>query len=197
LRTVDGGRGRESHRTTEIGKYPARGGNIEDRHPSPSQFSHATATPQSKRTSTHQSHETCSTGNVERTTASSSSPDAPVSAVSPTSSVQSPKDVTHTPTPSSYRRWPPTSLDSTKSCLNLHQRAVLRPRGHEATTNVRGAPSAAVSEHWAAPPRKSYWSLTEDDRASRLGQPRLMVHSRRRTRGLYWPTFSTFISAES
>jgi len=61
----------------------------------------------------------------------------------------------------------------------LHQRALLRPRGHEATTNVRGAPSVAVSEHWAAPPRKSYWSLTEDDRASRLGQPRLMAHSRR------------------
>jgi hypothetical protein len=146
---------------------------------SPFAFSHATATPQNKRTSTRKSHETRSTGNVERTTASSSSPDAPISAVSPTSSVPSPNDVTtwhtHTPTPSSYRRWLPMSLDSTKSCLPYTSG---RSHSHEATTNVRGAPSAAVSEHWAAPPRKSYWSLTEDDRASRLGQPHPMAHSR-------------------
>jgi hypothetical protein len=127
---------------------------------------------------------------VERTTASSSSLDGPpVSAVSSTSSVPSPKDVTtrhaHAPTPSSYWRWPPTYLNSTKSCLPYTNGWSY---GHEATTNVRGALLAAVSEHWAVPARKSYWSLTEDDRASRLGQPRLMAQGAR-TRRFYLAHF--------
>jgi hypothetical protein len=128
-------------------------------------------------------HETLSTGNVERTTTSSlSSGGPPVSAVSPTSSVPSPKDVTtrhttHAPTPSSYRGWPSMSLDSTKPCLPYTNR---QSYGHEATTNVRGAQLAAVSKHWAMPARKSYWSLTVRMTVRpRLGLSCLMAHSRR------------------
>ena len=49
----------------------------------------------------------------------------------------------HAPTPSSCRRWPPTSLDSTDG----------RPYGHEATTNVQGTPSAATTQVSGATPR--------------------------------------------
>ena len=50
----------------------------------------------------------------------------------------------HAPTPSSCGRWPPTPFDSSKSCFPYTGG---RPYGHEATTNVRGTPSADASEH--------------------------------------------------
>jgi hypothetical protein len=62
--------------------------------------------------------------------------------------------------------------------------------GHEATTNVRGAPSAAASEHWLE-------SLT-GVRPSRSGQPSPDVLTRgARTRRFCWLTFSIFIPTES
>ncbi|KAF8495494.1 hypothetical protein F5888DRAFT_1711382 [Russula emetica] len=51
----------------------------------------------------------------------------------------------HAPMPSSCQRWPPTPLDSAKSCLPYTSG---RSYGHEAMPNVRGVPLAAVSEHW-------------------------------------------------
>ncbi|KAN0115718.1 hypothetical protein V8E52_006664 [Russula decolorans] len=81
-------------------RHLARGGSMSSTGSPPFAFSRATATPQSKSTSTHESHETRSTGNVETTTASSSpSGGSPSSAVSPTSSVPSPQDVRGTPMP--------------------------------------------------------------------------------------------------
>jgi hypothetical protein len=96
LRTMDGGRGRESHRTTEIGKPRVTRPEGEACHP---QDRRPSSSP--SRVPTRESHETRSTGNAERTTASSSSGGPPVSAVSPTSSMPSPKDVTmrHTHAP--------------------------------------------------------------------------------------------------
>jgi hypothetical protein len=81
-------------------RHLARGGSMSSTGSPPFAFSRATATPQSKSTSTRESHETRSTGNVETTTASSSpSGGSPSSAVSPTSSVPSPQDVRGTPMP--------------------------------------------------------------------------------------------------
>jgi hypothetical protein len=71
-------------------RHPARGGSMSSTGSPPFAFSRATATPQSKSTSTRESHETRSTGNVE--TASSPS-GSPTSAVSPSSSVPCPQDV--------------------------------------------------------------------------------------------------------
>ncbi|KAN0115698.1 hypothetical protein V8E52_006644, partial [Russula decolorans] len=81
-------------------RHPARGGSVSSTGSPPFAFSRATATPQSKSTSTRESHETHRTGNAETTTASSSpSGGSPTSAVSPTSSVPSPQDVRGMPMP--------------------------------------------------------------------------------------------------
>jgi hypothetical protein len=79
-------------------RHPARGGSMSSTGSPPFAFSRATATPQSKSTSTHESHETRSTGNVE-TASSSPSGGSPTSAVSPTSSVPSTQDVRGMPVP--------------------------------------------------------------------------------------------------
>jgi hypothetical protein len=72
-------------------RHPARGGSMSSTGSPPFAFSRATATPQSKSTSTRESHETRSTGNAE-TASSSPSGGSPVSPVSPGSSVPSPQD---------------------------------------------------------------------------------------------------------
>ena len=74
------------------------GGSMSSTGSPPFAFSRATATPQSKSTSTRESHETRSTGNVE-SASSSPSGGSPTSAVSPTSSVPSPQDVRGMPMP--------------------------------------------------------------------------------------------------
>jgi hypothetical protein len=71
------------------------------------------------------------------------------------------------PTPSSCRRWPPTPLDSTKSCLSYTNR---RSYGHEATSNVRGA-SAVASEHWFGSLYRNLTAKTTAHPARRSGQP--------------------------
>ncbi|KAF8497819.1 hypothetical protein F5888DRAFT_1906594 [Russula emetica] len=68
-------------------RHPARVGSMPFTGSPPFAFSRATATPQSKSTSTGESHETRSTGNMDTTTASSSP-----SGGSPTSSVPSSQD---------------------------------------------------------------------------------------------------------
>ncbi len=107
-------------------RHPARGGSMSSTGSPPFAFSRATATPQSKSTSTRESHETRSTGNVESGTASSSpSAGSPVSAVSPTSSAPSPQDVRGMPMPPRPSRWcgrPPTPFDSAKSGVTCASR---------------------------------------------------------------------------
>jgi hypothetical protein len=78
-------------------RHPARGGSMSSTGSPPFAFSRATATPQSKSTSTRESHETRSTGNME--TASSSPSGSTTSAVSPSSSVPSTQDVRGMPMP--------------------------------------------------------------------------------------------------
>jgi hypothetical protein len=72
-------------------RHPARGGSMSSTGSPPFAFSRATATPQSKSTSTRESHETRSTGNAE-SAPSSPSGGSPVSAAAPSSSVSSPQE---------------------------------------------------------------------------------------------------------
>jgi hypothetical protein len=105
----------------------------------PFAFSRDIVAPQSKSTSIRESYERHSARNVEATTAFSSP-----SGGSPASSVQSPQDVCGIPIPPCHPApWPPTPLDSTKSCLPCTS---ARSYGHDAPTNVR-AQSAAASMH--------------------------------------------------
>ena len=133
-------------------RHPARGGSMSSMGSPPFAFSRVTATPQSKSTSTRESHETHSTGNVE--TASSSPSGSPTSAVSPSSSVPIPQDVRGMPMPPRHpaavggRHLPSTAPNP----VSLHQRAVLRPRGHDKLS--RGTVSCV-----RASARKSYRSL--------------------------------------
>ncbi|KAI9439198.1 hypothetical protein H4582DRAFT_2119755 [Lactarius indigo] len=78
-------------------RHPGRGGSISSTGSPPFAFSRATATPQSKSTSTRASRETRSTGNVETTTNASSSPDAgsPVSVGAASSSAGMPMPPRH------------------------------------------------------------------------------------------------------
>jgi hypothetical protein len=138
-------------------RHPARGGSMSSTGLPPFAFSRATATPQSKSTSTRESHETRSTGNVETTTTSSSpSGGSPTSAVSPTSSVPSPQDVRGMPMPPRH----PAAAGGRQRprqhqvLFLLHQRAVLRLRGHDKRS--RGTVGSCV----IALARKSYRSLT-------------------------------------
>src|SRR5258707_8708849 len=81
-------------------RHPARGGSMSSTGSPPFAFSRATATPQSKSTSTRESRETRSSGNAGRKTASSSPPaGSPVSAGSPTSAAPNPQDVRGSPIP--------------------------------------------------------------------------------------------------
>ncbi|KAH9172425.1 hypothetical protein EDB89DRAFT_2242881 [Lactarius sanguifluus] len=82
-------------------RHPGRGGSISSTGSPPFAFSRATATPQSKSTSTRASRETRSTGNVETTTNASSSPDAnsPVSVGAASSSAYSPDPISGMPMP--------------------------------------------------------------------------------------------------
>ena len=80
-------------------RHPSREGSRSSTGSPPFAFSRATATPQSKSTSTRESpHETRSTGNVE-TASSSPSGGSPTSVVSPSSSVPSHQDVRGMPMP--------------------------------------------------------------------------------------------------
>ncbi|KAN0115701.1 hypothetical protein V8E52_006647 [Russula decolorans] len=122
--------------------YLARGGSMSSTGSPPFAFSRAIATPQSKSTSTRESHETRSTGNVETmTTSSSPSGGSPTSAVSPTSSVPSPQGVRGMPIP---------------------------PR-HPAAAGGRQRPSTAPSPEHRRQLRHSIGS--EDERPPRSGQP--------------------------
>ena len=130
----------------------------------PFAFSRATATPQSKSTSTRESH---STGNVEMTTASSSpSGGSPTSAVSPSSSVPSPQDVRGMPMPPHHpaaaggRQRPPTApspVSPTPASLTA-----TRPRQmFEGRRQLRQSIGSEVLHE----------SDREEDRPSHSGQP--------------------------
>ncbi|KAF8497822.1 hypothetical protein F5888DRAFT_1613094, partial [Russula emetica] len=147
-------------------RHPARGGSMSSTGSPPFAFSRATATPQSKSTSTRESHETRSTGNAE-TASSSPSGGSPTSAVSPTSSVPSPQDVRGMPMPPRHpaagggRQRPstaPSPVSPTPAGLTT-----TRPRqtfeGHR--RQLRQSIGSEVLQE----------SDREDDRASRSGQP--------------------------
>jgi hypothetical protein len=131
----------------------------------PFAFSRATATPQSKSTSTRESHETHSTGNME--TASSSPSGSPTSAVSPSSSVPSPQDVRGMPMPPRHPaagggRQRPSTAPNPVSPSSAGGLTTSRPRqtfeGHHQLRQSIGSEVLQESDR-------------EDDRASRSGQP--------------------------
>ena len=171
-------------------RHPARGG-MSSTSSIPFAFSRATATPQSKSTSTLESHETRSTSNME-TASSIPSGGSPTSAVSLSSSVPSPQDV----------------------------RGMSMPPRHPAAGGGRQRPSTAPNPVFATPtggltatrPRQTFEghhrqlrqsidsevlqeSDREDDRASRSGQPFPgWVIRGSRTRRFCWPGFPTIFS---
>jgi hypothetical protein len=87
--------------------------------------------------------------------------------------------LSHSLTPPSRWRWPSTRLDSTKSCL-LYTNG--RSYGHDAMTDVRGAPSLGASVSLRALAWKSYRSLTTRTTVHPAGDPSpdgsLEVHKR-------------------
>ena len=148
-------------------RHPARGGSMSSTGSPPFAFSRATATPQSKSTSTRESHETRSTGNVE-TASSSPSGGSPTSAVSPTSSVPSPQDVRGMPMPPRHPaagggRQRPSTAPNPVSPTPAGGLTATRPRqtfeGHR--RQLRQSIGSEVLQE----------SDREDDRASRSGQP--------------------------
>jgi hypothetical protein len=150
-------------------RHPARGGSMSSTGSPPFAFSRATATPQSKSTSTRKSHETHSTGNAETTTASSSpSGGSPTSAVSPTSSVPSPQDVRGMPMPPRHPAAPggrqrPSTAPSPVSPIPAGGLTTTRPRqtfeGHR--RQQRHSIGSEVLHE----------SDCEDERPPRSGQP--------------------------
>jgi hypothetical protein len=142
----------------------------------PFAFSRATATPQSKSPSTRESHETRSTANVE-TTATSSSP----SGGSSTSSVPSPQDEQYVACP-----YLAANAPRQRQILSpLHQRAVLRPRGHDKRS--RGTVGSCVVRALA---RKSYRSLTVRTTAHPVRDSlHMMAHSRRANANILFAYF--------
>ena len=154
-------------------RHPARGGSMSSTGSPPFAFSRATATPQSKSTSTRESHETRSTGNVE-TASSSPSGDSPVSVAPPSSSAPSPQDqVRGMPMPPRHpaagaggRQRPATapSPASPGSPTPAGGLTSTRPRrtfeGHHRHLRPDSFGSEALPE-----------SDREDDHASRSGQP--------------------------
>jgi hypothetical protein len=148
-------------------RHPARGGSMSSTGSPPFAFSRATATPQSKSTSTRESHETRSTGNVD-TASSSPSGGSPTSAVSPSSSVPSPQDVRGMPMPPRHPivgggRQRPSTAPNPVSPTPAGGLTASRPRqtfeGHR--RQLRESIGSEVLQE----------SDREDDRASRSGQP--------------------------
>jgi hypothetical protein len=150
-------------------RHPARGGSMSSTGSPPFAFSRATATPQSKSTSTRKSHETHSTGNAETTTASSSpSGGSPTSAVSPTSSVPSPQDVRGMPMPPHHPAAPggrqrPSTAPSPVSPIPAGGLTTTRPRqtfeGHRR------------QQHHSIGSEVLHESDCEDERPPSSGQP--------------------------
>ncbi|KAF8465157.1 hypothetical protein DFH94DRAFT_360910 [Russula ochroleuca] len=149
-------------------RHPARGGSMSSTGSPPFAFSRATATPQSKSTSTRESHETRSTGNAETTPSSSPSGGSPVSAVSPGSSVPSPQDPRGMPMPPRHPaagRHRPATAPNPVSPTPEGGLTATRPRqtfeGHRRELrHERSIGSELLPE-----------SDRESDRASRSGQP--------------------------
>jgi hypothetical protein len=148
-------------------RHPARGGSISSTGSPPFAFSRATATPQSKSTSTRKSHETRGTGNVE-TASLSPSGGSPTSAVSPTSSVPSPQDVRGMPMPPRHPavaggRQRPSTAPSPVSPTPTGGLTATRPRqtfeGH--CRQLRHSIGSEVLQE----------SDREDERPPRSGQP--------------------------
>jgi hypothetical protein len=150
-------------------RHPARGGSMSSTGSPPFAFSHAMAAPQSKSTSTRESHETRSTGNMETTTASSSpSGGSPTSAVSPTSSAPSPQDARGIPMPPRHPaagggRQRPLTAPNPVSPTPTGGLTAMRPRqtfeGHR--RQLRQSIGSEVLQE----------SDREDDRPPRSGQP--------------------------
>jgi hypothetical protein len=145
-------------------RHPARGGSMSSTGSPPFAFSRATATPQSKSTSTRESH---STGNVD-TASSSPSGGSPTSVVSPSSSVPSPQDVRGMPMPPRHPaaaggRQRPSTAPNPVSPTPASGLTTTRPRqtleGHR--RQLRQSIGSEVLQE----------SDREDDRASRSGQP--------------------------
>ena len=135
-------------------RHPARGGSMSSTGSPPFAFSRATATPQSKSTSTCESHETRSTGNVDTTASSSPSGGSPTSAV-PLRPYRALRMYAACPCPHAIRL--PQVVANTprqhQVLSPLHQRAVLRPGDHDKRSRGTGSCVTALA-------RKSYTNLT-------------------------------------
>jgi hypothetical protein len=132
--------------------HQARGGSTSSTGPPPFASSHA-----GKGTSTRKSHETRSAGNIE-TASSSPSGGSPTLAASPTSSVPSTQDVARDmPMPPCHPAAGRQRVNAPRrhqALSPLHQRAVLRPHGHD--KHSRGTVSSCIrASDW-----KSYTGLT-------------------------------------
>ena len=172
-------------------RHPARGGSMSSTSSPPFAFSRAIATPQSKSTSTRESHETRSTSNME-TTSSLPFGGSPTSAVSPSSSVPSPQDVRGMPMPQRHPaagggRQRPSTAPNTVFATPTGGLTATRPRqtfeGH--CRQMRQSIDSEVLQG----------SDCEDDRASRSGQPFPgWVTRGSRTRRFCWSAFPTIFS---
>ena len=152
-------------------RHPARGGSMSSTGSPPFAFSRATATPQSKSTSTRESHETRSTGNAD-TASSSPSGGSPVSAVSPSSSMPSPQDPTRSmpmpprhPAAGAGGRHRPATAPNPVSPTPAGGLTATRPRqtfeGHRRELRHERSIGSELSPEFDR----------ESDRASRSGQP--------------------------
>jgi hypothetical protein len=131
-------------------------------------FSRAIEVPQSWSTSTRESHEMRNTGNVDATTASSSPSDGSISAVSAPSYAACP-----CPHAIQLLEVAANALRQRQILSPLHQRAVLRPQGHDKLP--RGTVSCVRAS--ARIPCRSLIARTTTHPA--WDSLRLMAHSRR------------------
>ncbi|KAI9456816.1 hypothetical protein BJY52DRAFT_1187652 [Lactarius psammicola] len=156
-------------------RHPGRGGSISSTGSPPFAFSRATATPQSKSTSTRASRETRSTGNAETTTdASSPSAGSPVSVGAASSSVHSPQDpISGMPMPP---RHPGAGASGRQRAGTVPIPVSPTPPGAISATRPRQQLLLDEHHHRQQQQRLSTESIgsgsdREDDHASRSGQP--------------------------
>ncbi|KAI0299996.1 hypothetical protein B0F90DRAFT_1926006 [Multifurca ochricompacta] len=156
-------------------RHPGRGGSISSTGSPPFAFSRATATPQSKSTSTRASRETRSTGNAE-TTSSSPSGGSPVSVGAVSSSAPSPQDPGRGGIPMPPRH-PAAGAGGRQRTSTVPSPASPTPAGGLTATRPRQRALDEYHSHLSAESLGEaeaeglHESDPEDDRASRSGQP--------------------------
>jgi len=161
----------------------------------PFAFSRAAATPQNKCTSTRGSHETCSIGNTETTTASSSpSAGSPILAIAPSSGAPSPQDqmrgIPNSPchlAAGAGNRQRPATVPGPTFPMPVGSLSAMRPRQTFEQPCQGLRPDSAASEELLE-------LDCEEDCASRSGQPfpggSVKARQREDSAGFLSPPFS-------